>query len=245
MWSTPRRRNEPSSALRTYLGPAVQRPAVGIGLTIERVAELRGDGQPVAPAPDRLPEQDLAELWTVYVGGVEQGDAQIDRFGHDLMGLLFVLGTGTGPKTHEAQADRRDFGAIGAEPAPGSTECHEFRSLSVERVARDRFGLAAVDTLGDVAFEGDAVEHPVVVEVPGVGNRQACGRPVVPERDAPGAQRNRTVYSVRVASSHSSLRIASLCAGVSPRIFRAPRVKPGLTNSARSPVTGCTRTAGW
>jgi hypothetical protein len=61
----------------------------------------------------------------------------------------------------------------------------------------------------------------------------------------PGCQRNRTVYSVRVASSHSASRRWELSRGPSPRRFLALRVNPGLTYNARSSVSGCTRTTGW
>ena len=58
----------------------------------------------------------------------------------------------------------------------------------------------------------------------------------------PGAHRNRTWYSGRAISPKRWSRIHRLSSGVTSTMWS---VKPGVTNSARSPVSGCTRTTGW
>jgi hypothetical protein len=59
-------------------------------------------------------------------------------------------------------------------------------SRTEKGAARDQFGFPAVDALRDVAFQCDAIEDPIVAQVPGIGDGQVCGCAVVPEGDAAG-----------------------------------------------------------
>src|SRR3546814_1115773 len=48
-------------------------------LALEPEAELGRDDQPIALAPDRFAEQFLVAERTIDFGGVEEGDAEVDR----------------------------------------------------------------------------------------------------------------------------------------------------------------------
>src|SRR3546814_11740144 len=67
---------------RAFAGaPRVGGRAVDAGdlLALEPEAELGRDDQPIALAPDRFAEQFLVAERTIDFGGVEEGDAEVDR----------------------------------------------------------------------------------------------------------------------------------------------------------------------
>ena len=88
----------------------VGRAAVNVPRALARVrdeAELRGQHHLVAPAFQRPPDELLVGEGTVDLGGVDEGDAQVDRpvNGPDRLGVIQVI-RAVGPgHAHGAKAD--------------------------------------------------------------------------------------------------------------------------------------------
>ena len=79
------------------------------------VAELGGENDLVPPAPDRLPHQALVGEGPVHVGGVEEGDAEVEGAVDGRDGLLVVAPGVEVAHPHAAQAEGGDGEAGGAE----------------------------------------------------------------------------------------------------------------------------------
>src|SRR5262245_51236079 len=92
------------AGLRHVLGPAVVALAP-VGQV--EIAELRGEDGLTAPALQRPAEKVLVAAFHVAVGGVEEGDAEIERALHRLELDLVVAAAEMGRGAARAQADRR------------------------------------------------------------------------------------------------------------------------------------------
>ena len=93
------------------LGAAVEPDRLAV---LDAPAELRGDHDLVAYRGERLADEFLVDVWAVDLGGVEEGDAALDRAAQD--GDHRVPVAGVGPvalgHAHGAQADGRDLQAL-------------------------------------------------------------------------------------------------------------------------------------
>ena len=106
----------PQRALAGAAG--VFRAAVGAdgGVAVPLHRELGGDHQPLAPALDRRADQLLVAEGPVHLGGVEEGDAEVDRLvdragGGVVIGVA-IVDVAIADHRHAADADRRDLQAI-------------------------------------------------------------------------------------------------------------------------------------
>jgi hypothetical protein len=88
---------------------------VGRRGSLVHAAELGREHDLVAPALDRAAHQLLVAAQAVDVGGVEQGDPQLDRAVNHRYGCGVVGRTVDRAHSHAAQADGRDVDARGTE----------------------------------------------------------------------------------------------------------------------------------
>ena len=81
-------------------------------------AELGGDHDLVADRGERLADEGLVGERPVDLGGVEERDAEVDRFADDVDAVLFGNVEAVGvAQAHAAEADGGDVEAAGAEGA--------------------------------------------------------------------------------------------------------------------------------
>ena len=114
----------PSTARRTYDRDALA-PDARVADVAAGVAELRGERDLVAPAPQRLAHERLGEpgIPAVHVGGVEEGHAGIDRGVEHGARALEGLGLrALAAEVVAAEADGGDEEAGGADAARGNGE---------------------------------------------------------------------------------------------------------------------------
>ena len=92
------------------LGPAIQ--AAGTG-AVQVEAELGGDHHLVADGLERLADHFFILVGAIDLGGIEEGDAAVERGADHLHPLRRFEGLSVGlADAHAAQADRRDFKAV-------------------------------------------------------------------------------------------------------------------------------------
>ena len=96
------------------LGPAVDAANGGVRLTADE-AELGGEGDLVAPAGDGAADELLVFEGAVHVGGVEKGDAVIQRIVNGGDGFLVVAPAVKVRHAHAAEAEWRNDEALGSE----------------------------------------------------------------------------------------------------------------------------------
>src|SRR5262249_54524863 len=95
--------------------PRIGRTAVDADwpVAVEAIGEFCRDDQAVAPSLDRATDQLLIAERTIHLGGVEEGDAKVDRL-VDRANRLIVVGPAivdiaVADHRHAADADRRDL----------------------------------------------------------------------------------------------------------------------------------------
>ena len=137
MWSTPSRWSDASHALRTYSGRAVD--AEAIPALVADVAELGGEHDLVAPAPDRLADELLVRERAVHVGGVEEVDAEVERAVDGRDGLGVVAAAVELGHAHAAEAEGGDGEAIGRACAAACDAAPKVRQKS-RRMQGRKFG---------------------------------------------------------------------------------------------------------
>src|SRR5205823_5300230 len=89
------------------------------------IGELGGEEDLVAAAADRSADQLLVLERPVHVGGVEEGNALVERVMDGRNRLLVVAASVKLAHAHAAETDRGNFGTVAAEAAPGK---HEHKS---------------------------------------------------------------------------------------------------------------------
>ena len=105
MWSVPSRFSEPSTAVRMFAGLLSRLP--GAPTVVGDEAELRRQHDLVAAVLDRAADEFLVGEGAVDLGGVDEGDAQVERpvDGADRLGVVGSRARVGGGHPHGAQAD--------------------------------------------------------------------------------------------------------------------------------------------
>ena len=128
---------EPTQRALDGLGELVRAEhptARGPGLGVDVLGELGGDRDLVAERCERLADELLVDVRTVDLGGVEEGDAEVDRPVQegDHVGPVGSAAVAAGHR-HAAEADGRDLESAGSESARvhGSAPICRGRGLGV------------------------------------------------------------------------------------------------------------------
>ena len=105
MWSVPSRRSDPSTAARMFVRAAVRRARPAAGVRDE--SELRGEHDLVAAALQGPADELLVGVGAVDLGGVDEGDAEVERpvDGADGLGVVGASAGVGGGHAHRAEAD--------------------------------------------------------------------------------------------------------------------------------------------
>ena len=108
MWSVPSRRSEPSTAVRMFAGLLSRLPGAAAGVGDE--TELRRQDDVVAAVLDGLADELLVGEGAVDLGGVDEGDAQVERpvDGADGLGVVGARAGVGGGHAHGAETDAAD-----------------------------------------------------------------------------------------------------------------------------------------